>query len=235
MKKPNLNMKGKKSISEIKKKIEDERFAEELREERKFRVAIFGSSKIDEKDPLYSEVKRLAEMLGKKGIDVVTGGGPGLMKAASQGHESGSKKTGARTIGVGINLPKKQRFNQFLDLKKEYRKFSGRLDEFMVLSNAVVVAPGGVGTLLEFFYTWQLVQVEQICNIPIILLGKQWRGLLRWLKTNPLKKHYFRKEDMDKLFLAKNCNEVMKIVDVAYREYKMGNKDFCLNYNKYKL
>ena len=105
----------------------------------------------------------------------------------------------------------------------------------MLLSNAVVVAHGGVGTLLELFYTWQLMQAKHICHIPIILLGKQWKGLIRWLKKEPLKRNFFDKEDLNLLFVAKNAKEAMQIVSEAYDQYKAGNKTFCLNYEKYKI
>jgi len=105
----------------------------------------------------------------------------------------------------------------------------------MLLSNVIVVAPGGVGTLLEFFYAWQLVQVKQVCNIPIILLGKQWPDLIKWLENYPLKSKFFKKEDLNLLFLAKDSKEVMKMIDRAYEEFKKGDKNYCLNYKKYKL
>ena len=69
--------------------------------------------------------------------------------------------------------------------------------------NAVIVTPGGIGTLLELFYTWQLVQVHHICNIPIILMGEQWNGLLTWIKNNPLKTEYLTKRDFDLVFMQK--------------------------------
>ena len=152
-----------------------------------FKVTIFGSARIKKGTLVYSQVRTLARMLGERGFDVITGGGPGLMKAASEGHRKGSKKTGAYSIGVGIRLPHEQKFNRHLDIKKEFKRFSRRLDYFMSLSNAVVIAPGGIGTLLELFYTWQLSQVKQICNIPIILLGKQWPLLIKWLEKYPSK------------------------------------------------
>ncbi len=200
-----------------------------------FRVAIFGSSRIKKNDAVYREVYKLAKMLGERGLDVVTGGGPGLMTAANAGHKKGSIGTKAKSFGLGIKLPKVQKFNTNLDRKEEFTRFSSRLDKFMLLSNAVVVAPGGVGTMLEFFYTWQLVQVKHICSIPIILMGKQWIELIKWLEKYPLKKKYFDKHDLDLLFLADNSKEVMKVIDKAYGEFKKGNEDFCLNYKKYRI
>ena len=200
-----------------------------------FKVTIFGSARIKKNTLVYIQARTLARMLGERGFDVITGGGPGLMKAASEGHRKGSKKTGAYSIGVGIKLPREQKFNRHLDIKKEFKRFSRRLDYFMSLSNAIVVAPGGIGTLLELFYTWQLSQVQQICNIPIILMGKQWPPLIRWLEKYPLKSRYFDKKDINLLFLAKDCSEAIKIIDKAHEEYKKGGKDFCLNYKKYRL
>lgn len=200
-----------------------------------FRVTIFGSARIKKNDARYKEIKTLAKMLGERGIDIVTGGGSGLMMAANEGHRKGRKNNKTHSIGLQIKLPHEQKTSQNLDILRTFKRFSNRLDNFMVLSNAIVIAPGGVGTLLEFFYSWQLVQVNQICHIPIILLGKQWPGLIRWLEKYPLKQKYFNKKDLNLLFLAKDCDEAIKMIDNAHKEYKKGNKNFCLNYKKYKL
>ena len=191
-----------------------------------FRVTIFGSARIKRGTLIYNQVRTLARLLGERGIDVVTGGGPGLMEAANQGHRKGSKKTGARSIGIGIKLPSEQTFNKHLDIKKEFKRFSRRLDVFMALSNVVVVAPGGVGTLLELFYTWQLVQVKRIHNIPIIMLGKQWPALMKWFEKYPLKSKFFEKKDINLLFLAKDCSETIKMIDRAYKEHQKEGKNF---------
>jgi len=200
-----------------------------------FKVSIFGSARVGNKDSNYKEVYMLAKLLGENGIDVVTGGGPGLMEAANSGHKIGSKKTKAHSIGLGIKLPREQGFNKSLDYKETFMRFTSRLDKFMLLSNAVIVAPGGIGTLLELFYTWQLVQVKHVCHIPIILLGKQWKPFVRWLRQWPLKYEYFTKEDLDLLYIANNYKEAVEIVEQVYEEFKKGNKDFCLNYKKYKI
>lgn len=200
-----------------------------------FRVTIFGSARIKRGDIRYKEIKNLAKILGEKGFDVVTGGGPGLMEAVSRGHKEGSKKTRAHTIGIGIKLPREQRFNKYINIKREFHRFSNRLDTFMALSNAVVVAPGGIGTLLELFYTWQLAQVEHICDIPIILVGKQWPPLIKWIEKYPLKRKLLSRKDINLLFLADDYKEAVKMIDIAHKEYEKGGKNFCMNYKKYKL
>src|SRR6185503_21068121 len=69
-----------------------------------YRVSIFGSSRIRRGDPIYEEVKKLSAELARMGVDIVTGGGPGLMEAANSGAVEGqSGKT--RSFGLAIHLP----------------------------------------------------------------------------------------------------------------------------------
>ncbi len=210
---------------------------ERLYKEKHFRVTIFGSARIKKDDKRYKEIKKLAEMIAEQGIDIVTGGGPGIMEAANLGHQEGKKKSRVEThsIGLGIKLPHEQVFNKNVGESKTFNRFSNRLDNFMLLSNIVVVAEGGVGTLLELFYTWQLMQVKHICNVPIILLGDMWPGLLNWLEKDPLRKKMFTKDDFSLLYHAKDCNEAMKVINKAYTGYIKGNPNFCLNYKKYNF
>ena len=123
-----------------------------------FRVTIFGSARLKSDDPRYKQIQSLAKMVAKEGFDVVTGGGAGIMEAANKGHKEGRKgNKDIHSFGLNIKLPMEQVANKHLDIKKDFERFSNRLDYFMYLSNIVVVAPGGIGTLLELYYTWQLV------------------------------------------------------------------------------
>jgi hypothetical protein len=209
----------------------------EKRDGKHFKVVIFGSSRVKAYDDTYKTVKHLASLLGERGIDVVTGGGPGLMQAANEGHKLGAKEARKRShsIGIGVELLWKQKFNKSVQYRKEFNKFSQRLDEFMLLSNAIVVAPGGLGTMLELFYTWQLVQVKNICDIPIILMGEKWQGLLKWIKKEPLRKGYISKKDYDLVFCVKTPHQAIEIIEDSYKHFKNGGKNFCLNYKKYKV
>ena len=170
-----------------------------------FRVAVFGSARIQKNDPRYKQIQRLARMVAQEGIDIVTGGGPGIMEAANKGHREGRGHKEVHSFGLNIMLPQEQSSNKHLDIKHDFERFSERLDYFMYLSNIVVVAPGGIGTILELFYTWQLIQVNHICNIPIVLLGEMWMPLMDWIKKYPLKRKFMDIEDMGPIFLAKNC------------------------------
>jgi len=184
---------------------------------KRFYVTIFGSARIEAGDPNWQLIYDLAKGLAEEGIDLVTGGGPGLMDAASVGHHAGDVNRKALSIGLQIKLPKEQRDSGHLDIKKEFSRFSTRLDNFIELTDVVVVAPGGVGTLLELLYTWQLLQVNMIHNIPIILLGNMWRDFIRWIKNWPLKNRFLKQEDLDLLTVVDTYEETLDIIKKVYR------------------
>lgn len=197
-----------------------------------YRIAIFGSARIEEGDQEYRDVFAIAKALAESGFDVVTGGGPGLMHAANSGHKSAG--SGTHSIGLNILLPHEQVANQYLDIKHEFDRFSSRLDTFMSISDAVIVAPGGIGTLLELFYAWQLVQVEHICETPIILFGPMWKGLLDWFRAEVLTRKLVSESDLRMIF---HVNDVKKVIGLVRKihEDRSGDRHVCTNYDKYRV
>lgn len=187
-----------------------------------FRVTIFGSARLREGDKFFKQVYDLAKKIGKHKFDLVTGGGPGLMEAANAGHEAGDKSHTSDNIGLIIQLPWEVKRSKHLEIKKHFNKFSKRLDTFMALSNVVVVMPGGIGTCLELFYTWQLIQVKHINPIPIILVGKMWHELFKWMKKYPIKQGLVSPNESDCIHIAKNNKEAMKIILKTYEKFKKG-------------
>jgi uncharacterized protein (TIGR00730 family) len=143
-------------------------------------VAIFGSARAKPGTFVYEEVKRAAAAFAGMGCDIVTGGGPGLMQAANEG----AKAAGApESVGIRVELPFEQDVNPFVEQAFEHGTFFTRLHHFVIASDAFVVTPGGVGTVLETLMIWQLLQVRHIDNVPLILVGKMWRGLVEWTST----------------------------------------------------
>ena len=197
-----------------------------------FRVTIFGSARIKEDEKIYKQVFNLAKDLGKHRFDVITGGGPGLMEAANAGHEAGDKENFSDSIGLAIKLPHEQFDNPHLDLSRHFAKFSDRLDNFMALSSIVVVMPGGVGSCLEFFYTWQLIQVGHIHPIPIILVGKMWKKLMKWVKKYPLKMELISPKEMIGIHVVNDNEQAMKIIMKTHEEYLKGKGKTNNNYLK---
>jgi uncharacterized protein (TIGR00730 family) len=201
----------------------------------RFRVAIFGSARIREGTPEYILVYDLALLIAAADMDLVTGGGPGLMEAASNGYFVGKKGSSQHSIGLQIKLPKPQPLAAHLDVKKEFDHFSERLDNFVALSNAFVVTPGGIGTMLELLYTWQLAQVRQMTDRPIILLGEMWFGLVQWIREWPLRANLLSEGDMDLIYVAGNIGDAFAVIEESCRHFKEGGKDFCHQYQEYRL
>ncbi|QQR55053.1 LOG family protein [Candidatus Peregrinibacteria bacterium] len=208
----------------------------ELQEEllqNEFRVTIFGSARVKPEDPVYKDVFNLAKGVGEMGADVITGGGPGLMEAASMGHKAGDKENKFKSIGINIVLPFEQKPNPGLEYVENHELFSTRLDEFMLLSNVVIVTPGGIGTCLELFYTWQLLQVRHICQMPIVLVGKMWRKLVEWVIDNPLKDHYLDSKDLHFVVIVDNYKQALTVVKEAKKHFDQGTHQSCQNWQQY--
>jgi uncharacterized protein (TIGR00730 family) len=149
----------------------------------RYRVTIFGSARPEPGTFVYDEVKRLAESLAEMGCDIITGGGPGLMQAANEGAAAAKAPERNRSVGIRVELPFEQEVNPFVEQAFEHKTFFTRLHHFVLTSDAFVVAPGGIGTVLELMMIWQLLQVRHV-DAPLILVGKMWRGLVDWARKH---------------------------------------------------
>jgi uncharacterized protein (TIGR00730 family) len=189
-------------------------------EDTEFRVCIFGSARIRPEDPTYQAVFRLARSLAKLNVDIVTGGGPGLMEAANRGVQAARNES--KSYGLPIELPNRiETPNKHLDIKSQHKRFSSRLDEFMRLSHAVIVAPGGIGTVLELMYVWQLIQVGMIEPRPVLLLDRNfWSGLIAWMRDQQLGKAFIGLHDLECVHLVDTPREVEKVIQKALEEYR---------------
>jgi len=153
-----------------------------------YRVTIFGSARLKPGTLAYKSVKQLAAELTKMGCDIISGGGPGLMQAANEGVHSLQPNALKRSVGIRVELPFEQEVNPFVGQAYEHRTFFSRLHHFMIMSDAFVVVPGGIGTLLELSLAWQLLQVRKLYNTPLILVGKMWPKLVEWGRESMLQK-----------------------------------------------
>ena len=149
----------------------------------RYRVTIFGSARTQPGSFGYEETRRTAAALAAMGCDIITGGGPGLMQAANEGAASSER---AQSIGIRVNLPFEQDVNAFVTQAFEHRTFFSRLHQFVLASDAFVVAPGGIGTVLETMMIWQLLQVKHLQETPLILVGRMWPGLIEWARQSML-------------------------------------------------
>ncbi|MFL2997432.1 MAG: LOG family protein [Candidatus Neomarinimicrobiota bacterium] len=182
-----------------------------------FRVSIFGSARIKPETDDYKQVYKLAKQLVKNKVDIVTGGGPGLMEAANLGAKDVKSKS--KSFGLHIDLPFETSPNEHLDITYHHKRFSSRLDEFMRISHAVIVTPGGIGTVLELLYTWQLIQVNHISKRPVILLGDMWNGLIEWMKSEPLRKCLIDGSDFDHIKVVQNIDDVVILLKPLINDF----------------
>jgi uncharacterized protein (TIGR00730 family) len=153
----------------------------------RYRVTIFGSARAKPGTFVYEEVKRVATVLAEMGCDIITGGGPGLMQAANEGAAAANAPERNHSIGIRVDLPFEQDGNPFVEQAFEHKTFFTRLHHFVLTSDAFVVTPGGIGTVLELSMIWQLLQVKHVHHTPLILVGKMWAELVDWAKKNLLK------------------------------------------------
>ena len=155
-----------------------------------YRVTIFGSARVPKDHWVYAAVRDLAAELTRLGCDIVTGGGPGLMQAANEGVKLADPEGATRSIGIRVDLPFEQEVNAFVTQAFEHRTFFTRLHQFVLMSDAFVVVPGGIGTVLETMMVWQLLQVRKLENTPLILAGKMYAELVAWCKTSMLRPEF---------------------------------------------
>jgi uncharacterized protein (TIGR00730 family) len=152
----------------------------------RYRVTLFGSARILPGDPIYAQAKELARRLAASGCDIVTGGGPGLMQAANEGENLGDPEHKTESTGIRVELPFEQGANAFVEKAYMHRTFYSRLHHFVRLSSAFVVLGGGIGTALETFLVWQLLQVRHAEDVPLVLVGEMWKELVAWARRHML-------------------------------------------------
>ena len=147
-------------------------------------IVVFGSARIKETDPYYEMAREFARIVsaacqidGRCEYVVVTGGGPGVMEAANRG----AADVGAKSIGLNIVLPHEQTPNPYITpgLGFTFHYFAVRKMHFMLRAKALVVFPGGFGTIDELFEALTLVQTKKIEHLPIVLVGRAyWEKVL---------------------------------------------------------
>jgi len=153
----------------------------------RYRVTVFGSARTDPSHWVYREVKRMSAALSALGCDIITGGGPGLMQAANEGAREANAAERVQSIGIRVELPFEQEVNPFVEQAFEHGTFFTRLHQFVLMSDAYIVAPGGIGTVLESMMIWQLLQVRHLRETPLIFAGPMWRGLVQWAAEHMLR------------------------------------------------
>ncbi len=170
----------------------------------------------------YNEARKFGQLIGESGtspedchITLMTGGGPGIMEAANRG----AFDVGAKSIGLNIELPHEQFPNPYItpDLCFQFRYFAIRKLHFMQRAKALVIFPGGFGTLDELFEILTLIQTQKSPSIPIVLVGKEyWQKVInfKFLKEEGV----ISSTDLDMLTYANSAKEAWNKIIQWHKE-----------------
>ena len=172
-------------------------------------VSIFGSARTQPEHPDYRSAEKLAKLLTESGYGVLTGGGPGIMEAGNKG----AFENKGHSVGLNIKLPMEQQPNPYQTTSLDFRYFFIRKLCFLKYSVAVVVYPGGFGTLDEMSETLTLIQTKKINPVPLVLVNKKfWAPLIGWFKQSLLEEKLISEEDLDLFILVDTPEEAMDYI-----------------------
>ena len=174
------------------------------------------------KSRFYDEAREFARLVsstcqreGRKDYVIVTGGGPGIMEAANRG----AFDVGAVTVGLNITLPHEQYPNSYItpELCFQFHYFALRKMHFMMRAKAMVIFPGGYGTLDELFEALTLVQTGKVKGLPVILFGREWwTKLINWEYLSD--EGVIAPEDLNLFRFAETAAEAWQKIQSYYRK-----------------
>src|SRR5262245_13348197 len=184
-------------------------------------VTCFGSARIGRDDPLYRQGMEVGAALARRGVAVITGGGPGMMEAVNRG----CMEAGGLSVGCNIELPNEQSLNDYVQVGVEFRHFFVRKTMFVRYARGFVIFPGGFGTLDELFEALTLAQTGKIDHFPIVLFGRSyWRGLVDWLRATRLPQRMLAADD---LALINITDDHEKASEIATGARPSGQPTYC--------
>ncbi len=186
----------------------------------KRKVTVFGSARTQPDEHVYKMASLLGRKIADSGYMVITGGGPGIMEAANEG--AGPE----HSFGVNIRLPFEQKPNPVLEGNPRlivYKYFFNRKIAFIKEAHAIVLFPGGFGTLDEAMETLTLIQTGKRDPIPLILVdepgGTYWSHYIRFFREKLLNEGYISASDFHFFELVDSVEDVMERIDRFYRRY----------------
>lgn len=174
-------------------------------------VTFYGSARLPETHPSYKQAQSLAYRISKElGYIILSGGGAGIMEAASRGaHDAGG-----RSVGLTITLPHEQKTNPYVTDEIPFYFFFARQVSMSYTTEVCIFCPGGFGTLNELFEMLTLQQTGKIGRIPIILLGVEfWSPMQKLIKEILINKYgVISSEDTNLYTITDNEDEILKII-----------------------
>ncbi|NTW78572.1 MAG: TIGR00730 family Rossman fold protein [Geobacteraceae bacterium] len=183
------------------------------------KVTIFGSARTEETDEMYKKCVSFSRSLAENNYMVITGGGPGIMQAGNEG--AGSENS----FAVNIRLPFEQKPNPVMYRNPRlvtYKYFFNRKVAFVKESDAIVVFPGGFGTLDEAMEVFTLIQTGKTSPKPLILMDDQdgyWEQFFDFVKESLLVKGFISGEDFSLFTVTAEEQEALQVIETFYSVY----------------
>jgi uncharacterized protein (TIGR00730 family) len=169
-------------------------------------VTFFGSARFGPGTPHYEPARDLAGRVARLGYTVITGGGPGLMDAATRG----AKEAGGTTVGATIDIDQEPP-SKYVDIVVPFHYFFARNVTLVKYSYGFVHLPGGFGTLDEMFEALVLIQTHRLDDFPVILFGRDyWDGLVRWMRDTLLAHGAVSEGDLARLLVTDDPDEAVE-------------------------
>lgn len=168
-------------------------------------IAVFGSARVQPATKFYEDARKMGAGIAGLGLAVMTGGGPGIMEAASRG----ARENDGIAVGCNIRLPKEQQPNRWLNTHFNCRFFFVRKVLMFKYSYGFVIMPGGIGTLDEFFEALTLIQTKKILDFPVVLMGQEYWGPVSEMLTTMLGERMIDKEDLNLILVTDDIEEAL--------------------------
>ena len=185
------------------------------------KVTIFGSARTQSDQVEYQQAVDFGRKIAKAGFMVITGAGPGIMQAGHEG--AGSEKS----FGVNIRLPWEQSANAVIREDKKlatFKYFFTRKLIFIRHSDAIVLFPGGFGTLDEGYEALTLMQTGKSQLMPLVLVdspgGTYWKTWDKNIREHLLRNQLISPDDLNLYRITDNTDEAVKIITRFYRNYQ---------------
>jgi uncharacterized protein (TIGR00730 family) len=186
-------------------------------------VTIFGSARTLMTEEYSVKAYALGEQLGKRGISIVTGGGPGIMEAASCGAMRFASDED-KIVGIGV-VGLQPRPNPCIHAYIQLDYFFTRKWLLMKYAKVFIVFPGGFGTFDELAELLTLIQSKKIASAPIFLVGKAyWQPLVNWMYDTVLKEGAIDKEDVHLIFMTDDVDIIVRECERMFHT-SMGKKE----------
>lgn len=194
-------------------------------------VTVFGSARTASDDRYYKKAVKLADMLGARGYNVITGGGPGIMEAANKGA---FRHPDVESVGLNVDLPMEQSANAFTTIEQDFDYFFSRKVMLIKYSIAYVIFPGGFGTLDELFEALTLAQTRKIARVRIFVVGEAfYKPLMTFMRDSLVAEGMIDQEDLDMITLTDDLKSIVREIEASVADQIDELQDEGLDATKY--